>query len=228
MRLWCGNMQPIEGMLGLAVGEIAICSPGSGRVLWKHGIDYGSQGKETLRRSCELARVDASRVCAELNGIQDPFAVRWKDLQTADLIRLMTVRYHQPLLGELARLSRMARGAAISDNGRHPALVVIAALVARLEMELGQRIAHEESLVFPIIRAGGAIDPAMCAFASPLAGQLLADIRGLSCAYTPWEDSQTTLPPLFLGLQMLDMDIVEHLHLENNLLFPRVLDGAMP
>lgn len=212
--------------LDMAVGEVAIRSPGANRVFWRHGIAYGSWGQRTVRESCQRLGIDPLQVTRDIDSITDTLAIRWQAVATPDLVRVMQVRYHQPLLGELDRLTERARQTAIADQGRHPALKPIAPLVARLAIELKRRISHEELILFPAILAE-TIDTALplktSTDAQDLSGQLLEDIRALTNGYALQEadDSDVAIRSLFLGLQMLDMDIQEHLHVEDHLLFPR-------
>jgi len=212
-------------LLDMAVGEVALRSPGANRVLWRHGIAYGCWGHRTMRDSCQLLGIDPLQITRDIDGIADPLAIRWQTMATPDLVRVMQVRYHEPLLGELDRLTHQARSTAIADRGRHPVLMLIAPLVARLAIELERRINHEERHLFPAILAGAAdtgLPTALSADAHALPGQLLDDIRALTGGYVHREkDGIAAIRTLYLGLQMLDMDIQEHLHVENHLLFPR-------
>lgn len=212
-------------LLDMTVGDVALRSPGANRVLWRHGIAYGSWGQRTLRDSCQRLGIDPLPIERDIDGAADPLAIRWQAMETADLVRVMQVRYHEPLLGELDRLTRQTRKTAIADRGQHPILMIIAQLVARLTIELADRISHEERAVFPAILAkttDPVMPPASPSDAQALPGQLLDDIRTLTDNYVhQGEDGDAAIRPLFLGLQMLDMDIQEHLHVENHLLFPR-------
>jgi regulator of cell morphogenesis and NO signaling len=220
--IWC---LPMTELLDMTVGDVALRSPGANRVFWRHGIAYGCWGQRTLRDSCQRLGIDPLPIERDINGAADPIAIRWQAMGTEDLVRVMQVRYHEPLLRELDRLTRQARTTAIADRGQHPVLMIIAPLVARLAIELADRINHEDRAVFPAILAKTAV-PAVSQ-ASPtdvqaLPGQLLDDIRTLTGGYLHrGEDGDAGIRPLFLGLQMLDMDIQEHLHVENHLLFPR-------
>ncbi|MBN8524139.1 MAG: hemerythrin domain-containing protein [Planctomycetes bacterium] len=211
--------------LDMAVGDIALRSPGANRVLWRHGIAYGSWGQRTVRDSCQRLGIDPLQVTRDIDNIADPLAIRWQAMATPDLVRVMQVRYHEPLLSELDRLTSQARKTAIADRGRNPVLMLIAPLVARLAIELKCRISHEEQTMFPAIIAETAyavLPPETSSDVRALPGQLLDDIRALTGGYVlREEDGDVAIRSLYIGLHMLDMDIQEHLHVENHLLFPR-------
>jgi regulator of cell morphogenesis and NO signaling len=211
--------------LDMAVGEIALRSPGANRVLWRHGIAYGSWGKRTIRDSCQRLGIDPLQITRDIDNSADPLAIRWLAMATPDLVRVMQVRYHEPLLSELDRLTSQARKTAIADRGRYPVLMLIAPLVARLAIELKRRISHEDQIVFPAILAetsNSFLPPETSTDMHALPGQLLDDIRALTGGYMHrGEDGDGAIRSLYIGLQMLDMDIQEHLHVENHLLFPR-------
>lgn len=211
--------------LDMTVGDIALRSPGANRVFWRHGIAYGTWGQRTVRDSCLRLGIDPLQVTREIDNIADPLAVRWQAMDTPDLVRIMQVLYHEPLQRELDRLTSQARKMAIADRGRHPVLMLIAPLVARLAIELKCRISHEEQTVFPAImaEASDAVPPPETSTdVHALPGQLLDDIRALTGGYVLREDDDdVAIRSLYIGLHMLDMDIQEHLHVENHLLFPR-------
>lgn len=211
--------------LDMAVGDIAIRSPGANRVFWRHGIAYGCWGHRTIRDSCQRIGIDPVLLTREIDAAKDPLAVRWEAMSTTDLVRVMQVRYHEPMLIELERLTLLARDSAIADRGRNPVLMIIAPLVARLSIELKRRIRHEEDSVFPAILAETAysvLPPETTSDDQSLSGQLLDDIRALTGGYSV-QEAYVDMPmrSLYIGLQMLDMDIQEHLHVENHLLFRR-------
>jgi regulator of cell morphogenesis and NO signaling len=120
-------------------------------------------------------------------------------------------------------------------------LPVIQATLAKLDEELSQHLAKEEAVLFPYVvlleraSANGSAKPHGCfdTVASPIAmmtqehdaaGALLAEIRRLSHSFTTPADACPTYHAFYDGLKDFEQDLHQHIHLENNILFPRAID----
>ena len=122
----------------------------------------------------------------------------------------------------------------------HPELPEIQSALQKLDQELTQHLAKEEMVLFPYIvnleraLAGGGAKPQSCfgTITNPIrmmtqehdgAGELLAEIRQLSSHFTPPQDACSTYHALYSGLKEFEQDLHQHIHLENNILFPRAI-----
>jgi regulator of cell morphogenesis and NO signaling len=139
---------------------------------------------------------------------------------------------------ELPRLSQMAAKVVDAHGKRHPELAPTAAALGALRQELEMHMMKEERILFPYIeRLEGLAAAGQPLAASPFgsiaapigmmehehdsAAQLLARMRELTSGYTAPGDACTTFRGLYFGLAELEKALHEHIHLENNVLFPR-------
>jgi regulator of cell morphogenesis and NO signaling len=113
----------------------------------------------------------------------------------------------------------------------HPRIVhPLARTLAGLSAELEQHMRKEEMILFPFVERGG---PApFGSVANPIrvmehehdsAGQALAEMRRVTDGFTLPEGACNTFRALYAGLEELERDLHMHIHLENNILFPKAL-----
>jgi regulator of cell morphogenesis and NO signaling len=220
------NMQ-----LDSKVGQIAAAYPMATRVFARHGIDFCCGGGKPLGEVCEQKGLDPQAV---LNEIEREIAspkedrVRWDEASLDDLIQHILATHHESLKAELPRLEEMARKVVDAHRDKRPeALPDLLAVFVGLKAELEQHMAKEEQILFPMIRrgqgamAGGPIS--VMEHEHDAAGRALARLRELSDDYRVPVEACNTWRALWHGLQALEQDLHQHIHLENNILFPRAL-----
>jgi regulator of cell morphogenesis and NO signaling len=213
------------------IGQIATEHPLATRVFARHGIDFCCGGGRPLGEVCEERGLDARSVLAELEReIASPPAdeVRWDEAPLDDLIGHILDAYHVPLQEELPRLEAMARKVVDVHRDKRPeTLPELLEVYAGLKEELEQHMAKEEQILFPMIRRGRgamALGPITVMEQEHLsAGRALQRLRELTGDYTVPEEACNTWRALWHGLADLERSLHEHIHLENNILFPRAL-----
>ena len=229
--------------LNQTVREIAIEHPGTVRVFESLGIDYCCGGKRGLRDACERAGVPVERALDLLAAVKEnppTNAANWGGASTHELIGEIVGRHHSYARSETPRLLTML-GKVVSRHGQaHPELASIQSLFGALTEELFAHMLKEENILFPYldrmasaVAQGAAAPPA--SFGSvemPIsrmladhedAGELLAQIRALSAEYQAPDSACPTYRALYHGLEEFERDLHHHVHLENNILFPRAL-----
>jgi len=211
------------------VGQLAIAFPGASRVFHRHRIDYCCGGARSLHEACVAAAADPQRILAELTiEAREPNTVNGlADVPLTQLIDHILVRYHQPLKAELPRLRSMTAKVAAVHGALHPALKEVNAIFTRFAEETDAHLLKEETILFPWICAGAGTSSGV-----PIAclrdehdhhGANLRRLRDLCDDYNPPADACATWRALYLGLADLERELMEHISLENNLLFPRAL-----
>lgn len=227
------------------VREIAIRHPESVRVFERVGIDYCCGGRRPLAEACEKANVPVEKLMemlGELNG-SAPAADQWTPdgKSAADLAAYIVNRHHGYVREEAPRLEALAAKVVTRHGQAHPELGSIQDSFQALVEELTGHMAKEERILFPFIgqmeaalQADGPA-PAGC-FPSvefPIsrmlaehddAGALTARIRELSGDFQTPADACPTYRALYHGLEEFERDLHYHVHLENNILFPRALE----
>lgn len=223
------------------VGQLVAERPGRARVFERFGIDYCCGGKVPLQEACAASGTDAQEVVRALNQADASSApADGTDSAHASLAELITnilETHHAHLRRELPRLTQMA-GKVLEVHGtRHPELSEVQAVYNDLRAELQMHMMKEEQVLFPMIRAmeaDGVVAAAHCgSVQNPIrvmehehdsAGAALLRLRTLTGGYTPPADACNTYRAFLSGLAELEQDLHQHIHKENNILFPRAAE----
>jgi regulator of cell morphogenesis and NO signaling len=223
------NPIPIDLSVDRRLGELAITRAGASRVFQRHRLDFCCGGHRALAAACADKGLDPDAVLAEI-------AAEARDVETFDrldeigvdaLIDHILARYHEPHRAELARLLAMARKVERVHRDKASCPERLAAHLARMQEELELHMQKEERVLFPLIRSGrGSLArmPVQVMEAEHRDhGRNLERLRSLTNDYTAPAEACATWRALFLGLSELENELMLHIHLENNLLFPKAL-----
>jgi len=209
------------------VGEIAAHHPLATRAFARHGIDFCCGGGIPLAEACARRGIAVETLIQEIDALlaDAPLAPdEWLDAPLGALVDHIVVAYHRPLREELPRLESMARKVARVHAERDPEgrLPRIERTLTTLSRELQEHMAREEEALFPALLAGHSDLPLMAFEAEhSAAGEALARLRDLTEDYVPPADACNTWRALWAGLESLESTMHRHVHLENNILFPR-------
>jgi regulator of cell morphogenesis and NO signaling len=224
------------------VGELARAIPASTRVFERYGIDFCCGGGKTLAEASQAKGIALEGLLHELgkaDGFPDNESKRdWNAATAASLIDHILDKHHAYLRSQFPRLARMLAKVIEVHGERHPdQLRPLAPVYGALQKELEEHMWKEENILFPLIRqmesarAGGGMMPPM-PVGGPIqvmemehesAGNALRELRRISADYRPPEDACNTYRALLDGLKTLESDLHQHIHLENNILFPKAL-----
>ncbi len=225
------------------VRQIVMENPHATQVFEAFHIDYCCGGDKPLGEACKKAGVDAEIVLGLLHQSSGQEAGSapagaagnepWSQAPLSELTRYIVERHHSFVRAETPRLERMLEKVGNRHGAVHPELIEIAEIFGALSEELSAHMLKEERILFPYIEAlDGGTRPQAC-FGSVMgpisvmvaeheaAGRLLARMRELSSGFAPPEDSCTAYRALYQGLEEFERDLHQHIHLENNILFPR-------
>lgn len=223
----------------MTVGEIVARQPLLARIFERVGIDYCCGGKKTLQEACAakgldaatvLVMLDAASLMADARPVVDAAAMSLTAL--ADHIEQS---HHAYLKEELPQLVEKAERVAAKHGWRDARLPEVAATIQALAEEMFLHMAKEEQILFPLVRQFEQDGPATShcgTIANPIramelehdnAGGALARLRELTDGFSPNAEACNTHRALLAGLAHLETDLHEHVHKENNVLFPRAL-----
>jgi regulator of cell morphogenesis and NO signaling len=226
------------------VREIALEQPGSIRVFERFGIDYCCGGRKPLNEACAAREIDVEAVIAALEAAtQAPAEVadNWNVKSLTHLCGHIVATHHAYVRRELPRLAGLAEKVVNRHGATRAELPVIQATLSQLQEELTEHLAKEEVVLFPYISklerslVDGGEKPRGCfgTVANPIAmmtqehdgaGNLLEVIRKQSQEFTPPEGACPTYLAFYSGLREFEQDLHQHIHLENNVLFPRAIE----
>jgi regulator of cell morphogenesis and NO signaling len=215
--------------LDRSLAELVLERPAAVRVLERLGLDYCCGGRRSLAEACRERGLDPATVAAFLESDADPVASESTDWATAPLTELcahIVEAHHGRLRWELPRLDELAARAASVHGDAQPQLHELRAELAELRGELEEHIAEEERELFPALAAGGTLDRArleQLLHEHNGAGVRLRRLRELGGGYDTAAALCATHRTLLQGLHGLELDLHQHVHEENNILFPRAL-----
>ncbi len=213
------------------LGQLATTHPVATHVFLRHRLDFCCGGGQKLTDACEKAGLDPDAIAAEitLEGETRPLD-RWDAKPLTEVIDFILTRYHEPLRRDLSVLieaaSRVER-----VHGRKPSCPRgLAPFLEQLDAELRQHMTKEEQVLFPAIAAGGRGDRVHMPIRVMMQehddhGANLRTLRELTTDFTPPPEACATWRALYSGLEKLESELMEHIHLENNILFPRALNA---
>src|SRR3974390_1512228 len=227
---------------GKTVAQIAIENPNAAREFEKLGIDYCCGGKQTLDEACAAANVSVDEVLSRLEKASSSRSAtaNFESMALTDLIAHISSTHHVFIRQESPRIQELANKVAPKHAASHPELRQVQEIFTALAEELSVHLMKEEQILFPYVAqleeaelAGEPAPPAMFGtVANPIrmmerehdgAGDALRMLRSVTKNYALPEDACTSYQMLYQALQGFEADLHQHIHLENNLLFPRSL-----
>ena len=214
-----------------SVGQLASTLPGASRVFHRHGLDFCCGGHVSLAEACASAGLEVDSVIAE---IQEETArpggfERWDERPLPEVIDHVLEHFHEPHRQELPRLLAMARKVEGVHAEKSSCPHGLSEHLERMSEEMELHMQKEEQVLFPLLRSGrgrmAAIPIQVMEQEHRDHGENLKRLRGLTDGYTPPPEACGTWSALYLGLAELERELMEHIHTENNILFPRALRG---
>jgi regulator of cell morphogenesis and NO signaling len=229
--------------MDMTLGEVVTAHPQLARELERQGLDYCCGGQRTIAEASRAAGIDAAVVVASLAPLTSPSdAPPWATMTIVELVDHIETNHHRYLWDELPRLDALLAKVVGVHGDRHPELLETAEVLAEVRADLEPHLTKEERVLFPAIRelaaaAAAARSEARPAFrfgsvANPIsmmmrehdrAGDLLTKLRDVTDDYQVPADGCASYRACFKGLAELEADTHLHVHKENNLLFPAVV-----
>lgn len=227
--------------LNTTVRDFAAAIPGATRLFERVGIDYCCGGGKPLADACSEKGIEADELLRSLADLEvgsrhvvnNPS--RWT---LATLVDHIVDTHHVFTRDELARLEMLFEKVIAAHGERHPELSMMREVFCRLADDLRPHMLKEEQVLFPFIKRlevsaemnvrvppppfGTVRNPIrMMEVEHDVAGELLAQLRSLGLDYVPPDDACMSFRTLYEALDGLERDLHQHIHLENNVLFPR-------
>jgi regulator of cell morphogenesis and NO signaling len=222
------------------VGDVVAERISRSRVLEKHGIDYCCGGDSLLADACTSKGIPFNELLSELDEVdsaESPMeSVDYNSMPLEQLIDHIVTTHHAYLRQELPRLLGLAEKVAVAHADHDPRVLAIEAVVSELMEELMSHMGKEEHILFPFIQElaqtgtvpffpfGSLADPINVMESEHQgAGDALHQLRKLTDDYSEPDWACNTCRVLFEGLRDLELDLHQHIHKENNILFPNAL-----
>jgi regulator of cell morphogenesis and NO signaling len=225
------------------LGEVAAANPGATRVLEEAGLDYCCGGHQSLPDACAQAGVSEGELLERLRENESSATAadrNWASASLCDLTRHIRESHHRYVRSAIQRVQPLLAKVKAKHGANHPEIEPVERLFLQLGREMTMHMQKEEQILFPYIdaleRATNARQPIEPPFfhtvRNPIqammkehdsAGELGKQIRELTGRYTAPQDACATFRSLYEELRQFEADLHQHVHLENNILFPRAV-----
>lgn len=207
----------------LSLGQLAVQIPGATAVFRRLKLDFCCGGQQSLAEACEQKGLDAGAILSEIEALV-PEQVEPDTRSPSQLIDHVLHRYHEVHRQQLPELIRMARRVEAVHRD-HPLVPQgLANHLETMEQELLEHMAKEEQVLFPLLKQGGhpmVVHPiGMMRHEHVSHGAQLERMAALAHQHQAPEGACNTWQALYAGTARLAEDLVDHIHLENNVLFP--------
>ena len=224
------------------IGEIVAQDYRAASIFKRHGIDFCCGGKRSVADACIEKGLDLTTIeqeLSELNRQPSPLQMSYQDWSADFLTDYIVNRHHAYVRKTIPEITAYAEKVAKVHGKRHPETVEMFYNWKALAGELEPHLMKEENILFPYIKKlakaeeNQPLRPPFGTVQNPVhmmeiehddAGELMRTIRTLSSDFTPPEDACTTYRVLFSLLEAFEGDLHEHIHLENNVLFPKAIE----
>jgi regulator of cell morphogenesis and NO signaling len=227
-----------------ALKEIAASSPAAARVLEEAGVDYCCGGNHSLEEGCAGTGVAAEEILARLRANTEqarPEDADWRSAPLAKLTEHIRQKHHGYVREAIPRVSALLAKVKAKHGANHPEIATIEGLFQQVGQEMIAHMQKEEIILFPYIerleqskhRSVPLERPFFQTVRNPIqmmmnehdgAGNLAKQIREASSNYAPPADGCASYQRLYGELHGFETDLHLHVHLENNILFPRAVE----
>jgi len=213
---------PTSSRIDQALGQIAVQLPGATAVFRRLKLDFCCGGQISLGQAAQDKHLDLAAILKELDGLERGSEPPINTTPTV-LIDHILERYHAVHRAQLPELIRMARRVE-AVHREHPDVPVgLAQLLEAIEAEMLEHMEKEEGILFPMLKAGGnpfVVHPIGVMRSEHIShGAQLDRLNALTHDASPPDGACNTWRALYTGIAQLNDDLINHIHLENNVLF---------
>lgn len=232
----------MENIASAKVSRIVANNYKTAQVFTTYGIDFCCNGGVPLEQACRQQSVDLQQVIKELNeAIAIPEVENFAEMPLGELISYIEKVHHTYVRNALPTLTVYLTKLCRVHGERHPELFELKELFDQSSHDLMQHMSKEEEVLFPYIQALEASIRGQFLLDPPRFGHLQNPIvmleseheqegsrfklmDSLTNGFVPPKDACQTYRVAFAKLQEFEMDLHKHIHLENNILFPKALE----
>jgi len=228
------------------VRELAVTVPGATRVFEQLGIDYCCGGNRTLADACQKSGAALEETVRRLEAARQAFSqsdksAKWQSESLAALAAHIVDTHHQFTRQELARLEKLLEKVCSRHGETHTELEELRNTFQHLKQDLIPHMLKEEQVLFPYVaqmeealsEQRARPEPFFVTVRNPVrmmmsehdtAGDLLGEMRRITNGYLAPPDACISYQTLYQALQEFEADLHQHIHLQNNILFPRAVE----
>jgi regulator of cell morphogenesis and NO signaling len=222
------------------MSELVVQKPSRGLFFESYGLDYCCGGKRTLAEACRVQNLNPDTVLSSLQDFDSQSQkseVNYSNFSITQIIDHLLETHHVYTRETLELLNHLVDKVTDRHQAVHPELIKIQAIFREMRLELLMHLQKEEQVLFPYARqidsqtdhlpsfhCGSIQNPiSVMMFEHDTTGETLAKLRILTNQYQSPEDACNSYRAMMEGLSALEYDLHQHIHKENNLLFPKIL-----
>jgi len=210
------------------LGDLARANPSATRVFLRHRLDFCCGGRRSLADACEKLGLDPAAILGELaiEAARTDNPPSWETRSQAELADHIERHYHAALRRDLPPLIEAARKVERVHAQKPGVPTGLGEVLAGFFAEMVQHMAKEETVLFPMLRRGDRGEPVFMPV-RVLEGEhdthrtYLEQIRALTDDLRLPAHACATWTALYHGLETVEAELMQHIHLENNVLFAR-------
>lgn len=227
----------------LTLAQIVNNNHQAASVFEKYHLDFCCKGKRSLEQACTEQQVPVADIMSDLENVftkNNKGSVDFEKMNLAQLCDHIVQTHHAYVKNEMLQIYAYLQKVSPKHGERHPELYKIFQTFAAVKEEMEGHMKKEELILFPRIKElqkladneNANLQLNITYLQSPInvmeqqhdhAGNMLNDIRLLSNDYTAPQDACTTYRLSFAALKAFELDLHQHVHLENNILFPKAI-----
>ncbi len=225
------------------IAEIVAEDYRKAEVFKKFGLDFCCGGKKSVEKACSDKKIDAHALITALEEVdiqENDHNMDYNAMKLDELVDHIVTTHHDYVKESLPLIAEFSAKVARVHGNANPEVVEIFNEFTALEQELGQHMHKEEIVLFPFIKQLAssknnnepAPPPPFGTINNPItmmeqehdiAGNTMTSINKLSNNYTPPEHACNTYRVLYAKLEEFENNLHQHVHLENNILFPKAI-----
>lgn len=245
MQFWFKLIFMNQSFSSLTLAQIVNNNHQAASVFEKYHLDFCCKGKRSLEQACTEQQLSVSEVTEELESIftnnGNAEQIDFNKMDLAQLCDYILQTHHAYVKNEMPQIYAYLEKVSSKHGERHPELIKIFQIFAAVKEEMDGHMRKEELILFPRLKElqklayneNAHLQLNIGYLQSPItvmeqehdhAGTLLNEIRILSNDYTPPHDACTTYQLAFAALKAFEIDLHQHVHLENNILFPKSIE----
>lgn len=225
---------------GQNIGDIVVEFPKAAEVFKENKIDFCCGGNRPLLEALKEQGLDEKLIMAKINELYDHQQANkndpdkdWREVPTGELVEHILDTHHAYLWSELPRISEYVTKILRVHGEHHPELNQVHKLFHMVKMELEEHLVKEETIQYPAIfkylgnKEALDLEKAVKVISEleaehTAAGDVLKELRKVTKDYQLPDDVCRSYELTFMKLEEMESDIFQHIHLENNILFPRL------
>lgn len=212
------------------LSDLALSFPMVTEVFRKNRLDFCCGGKQTLKEACEKKSVNLNAIIEELKQLETRSTGASEARPLNELTAFIVERYHNDLRRRIPELMFLASKVENVHADHEACPHGLNEILKNFYEEMLMHMMKEENVLFPLINSGrgnmAQMPVKVMMSEHDSHGRELEKIHELTSSFNPPEQACTTWRALYKGLQELEKELMEHIHLENNILFPRALSES--